>query len=293
MSLLDWFAQKKKEKKDQEIAKEKINLSPELWAKCPVCTELLYKKKLAESLFVCSKCRYHFRLDAKARLELIADQNTFQPLDEEIQPRDFLNFTDSKKYSERIKEIQEKTDSKEAVITGFAEISGQKVYLGIMDFAFMGGSMGSVVGEKVTRLIEYCLKDNLPLVIVCATGGARMQEGILSLMQMAKTSAALAKLNQKKAPYIAIFSDPTTAGVLASFGMLADIIIAEPGALIGFAGPRVIEQTIRQKLPKGFQRAEYLLAHGMVDLVVERPQIKETIAKILKWCLANGGRQNG
>lgn len=288
MTLLDWFAQKKKAPKDKHLEKDSLKFSPELWSKCPNCREVIYKKKLAENGHVCSYCRFHFRIGTALRIQFLTDEHSFKPIDEEVLPKDFLNFCDSKKYTERLEETQNSTRLKEAIVTGTAKIAGVKVCLGVMDFSFMGGSMGSVVGEKVTRLIEKSCSEKLPLVIVCATGGARMQEGILSLMQMAKTASALAKLEEKKVPYIAIFSDPTTAGVLASYGMLADIIIAEPGALIGFAGPRVIEQTIRQKLPKGFQRAEYLLEHGMVDLVVDRSKVKETVEKILSWFKENG-----
>jgi acetyl-CoA carboxylase carboxyl transferase subunit beta len=283
MSLLDWFAQKKKTSPEVAIQKDRLKLSPELWMKCPNCNEVVYKKTLEENLNVCPGCGFHFRINFSTRLELLSEPDSFSPLEEQISPKDFLNFTDSQKYDERLGEAQNKTGLRDAVITGTARIGQHQVGLGIMDFNFMGGSMGSVVGEKVTRLIEKCATEKIPLVIVCATGGARMQEGIISLMQMAKTASALAHLDEAKIPYLAIFSDPTTAGVLASYGMLADIIVAEPGTLIGFAGPRVIEQTIRQKLPKGFQRAEYLLEHGMIDLVVPRKNLKETVVTILDW----------
>jgi acetyl-CoA carboxylase carboxyl transferase subunit beta len=286
MTLLDWFA-KKKEVKDQEIVRDNIQLSSEHWSKCANCKEVLYKKTLEETLYVCPKCHYHFRIGTRHRLELLVEPGSFKPMDTEIMAKDFLGFKDSKKYSNRLEETRRITGLEEAVSTGTALIGEHRVCLGIMDFNFMGGSMGSVVGEKLTRLIEKSAEEKLPLIIVCATGGARMQEGILSLMQMAKTSAALARLDEKGVLYLAIFTDPTTAGVLASYGMLADIIISEPACLIGFAGPRVIEQTIRQKLPKGFQRAEYLLEHGMIDMIVERPRLKATVARILAW---NGGK---
>lgn len=278
MAILDWFAQKKAE---NQVKRQQLDLPANLWSRCVSCREPIYNKILEENLKVCPFCGYHQRLILEERLKISIDEGSLEPLDEEVRPTDFLKFVDSQPYSQRINDAQKKTKMNDAVITGLARIEGQTVALAVMDFRFMGGSMGSVVGEKVTRLIETAAEKKVPLVIFIATGGARMQEGILSLMQMAKTSGALYQLHLARQPYLAVFTDPTTAGVLASFGMLADIIISEPGALIGFAGARVIEQTIRQKLPKNFQRAEYLLDHGMVDLVVPRSEVKKTLTTLL------------
>ena len=252
-----------------------------VWTKCPSCNEIVYTKQLESNYKVCPKCNYHFRLSWKERLALLVEEGSFQEIDAHLSTSDPLGFVDLKKYPERVKEAKEKTGLEEAIITGTAKIGPHRVVIGIMDFSFMGGSMGSVVGEKVTRAIELAIREKLPVIMVCASGGARMQEGILSLMQMAKTSHAVAKLHEAGLPYITVLTDPTTGGVSASYAFLGDIIIAEPSALIGFAGPRVIEKTIGQKLPEGFQRAEFLLKHGMLDIVVKRKKLKETLIKIL------------
>ena len=263
-------------------AKKRKDIPRGLWTKCPSCSRIIYNEQLIKNLKVCPKCDYHFRLSAKERLSQLLEENTFEEMDANLVSVDPLKFKDSQNYPDRIKEAQEKTGLKEAVITGEGIIGSHKVAVGLFDFSFLGGSMASVVGEKVCRLIEKAAEKELPLVIVSTSGGARMQEGILSLMQMAKTSSALNIYSKKALPYISILTDPTTGGVSASFAFLADIIIAEQGALIGFAGPRVIEQTVRQKLPDGFQKAEFLLEHGMVDMVVHRKNIKPTLLKIFK-----------
>jgi acetyl-CoA carboxylase carboxyl transferase subunit beta len=254
-----------------------------IWTKCVSCSRILYNEQLIKNLKVCPKCGYHFRLPARERLSYLLDENTFDEMDANLLPTDPLHFKDSQKYPDRVKKAQEKTGLNEAVITGEGSIDSYRLAVGCLDFSFLGGSMASVVGEKVSRLIEHAAEKELPLVIVSASGGARMQEGILSLMQMAKTSAAVSLYNKKALPYISILTDPTTGGVSASFAFLADIIIAEPGALIGFAGPRVIEQTVKQKLPEGFQRAEFLLEHGMIDMVVHRKNMKSALLKLLKF----------
>ena len=278
MSILDWFAKQKKE----HIPKEKLNIPGDLWVKCFSCGEILYNKELEENLKVCSKCGYHFRLTAEERMAITIDEDSFEEFSEDIKANDFLGFVDTQSYKDRLKKSVKRAGKNEAIVTGFAKINGIGVVIGIMDFGFMGGSMGSVVGEKVTIAIEKAIEKKRPLLIVTASGGARMQEGVMSLMQMAKTSAALRLLHEAKLPYVCLLTDPTTGGTSASYGMLGDVQIAEPCALIGFAGPRVIEQTIRQKLPKGFQTSEYLLEHGMMDMVVIRKDVKGTISKILK-----------
>ncbi len=252
-----------------------------LWVKCPHCGEIIYKKEVERNMEVCPKCNYHFRISARARIDMIIDGGTFQEHDHEIGPVDVLDFKDVKRYRDRIKEARKKTGLKDALVSGEGLIEGRKVMVGAFEFSFMGGSMGSVVGEKIARLVENAIRTGCGVIIFSSSGGARMQEGILSLMQMAKTSAALARLRDAGLPFISVLTDPTTGGVTASFAMLGDIIIAEPRALIGFAGPRVIEQTIRQKLPEGFQRAEYLLEHGMIDMIVERKKMKDTLSRLL------------
>lgn len=272
---MGWF-------KKNETKEKKIRIPEGFWAKCNNCNEIIIRKEIERNLNVCPKCNYHFRIPSKAWIEILCDAGSFVELFANIESADPLNFRDSKSYKDRLKEAKEKLKMNEAVITGEAKIDGISVSVGILEFDFMGGSMGSVVGEKITRLIERSLELNKPLIIVSSSGGARMQESILSLMQMAKTSAALALLKKKGIPYISIMTDPTTGGVAASFAFLGDIIIAEPKALIGFAGPRVIEQTIKQKLPEGFQRAEFLLEHGFIDMIVERRQMKSVVSKILR-----------
>ncbi len=275
-----WF---KREKAPMAQAEGKRVKVPEgLWTKCVGCKETLITKELEKNLNVCPKCNHHYRISARQRLDLLLDQGSFVEFDAGMVSVDFLAFKDSKSYQERINAAVAKGGSKDAVICGEGKIEGTPVQMAVFDFSFMGGSMGSVVGEKITRVIERALEKLTPVIIVSASGGARMQESILSLMQMAKTSAALAKLREAGLPFVSILTDPTTGGVTASFAMLGDVNMAEPKALIGFAGPRVIEQTIRQKLPEGFQRAEYLLEHGMVDLIVDRKDMKGTLSRILK-----------
>jgi acetyl-CoA carboxylase carboxyl transferase subunit beta len=251
-----------------------------LWVKCDDCGEMIYRKQWESLYKVCPKCGYHFRIGARERIEYLLDKGSFKERDKDLRPSDPLSFKDSIPYPERLKKASSTTGLTEAVITGEGKIEGEKVGIGVMDFGFMGGSMGSVVGEKITRLIEWAEKKGLPLIIVSSSGGARMQEGILSLMQMVKTSSALARFSKL---YISILTHPTTGGVTASFASLGDIIIAEPKSLIGFAGPRVIEKTIKQTLPEGFQQAEFLLEHGFVDMVVPRKRMKEVVAKLLKF----------
>jgi acetyl-CoA carboxylase carboxyl transferase subunit beta len=277
MSIVDWFAKKEKRK----LASQKLNIPGDLWVKCQGCSEVLFLKDLEQSLKVCPKCNYHFRITAEERIKFTFDEGSFEEIDTQIGPIDFLNFEDTETYKDRIARAQKKSGVKDAIRTGTALIKGKAVNVAIMDFGFMGGSMGSVVGEKITRVIELALENKNPVVIFTASGGARMQEGILSLMQMAKTSAALYLLGEAHIPFISVVCDPTTGGTSASFAMLGDINITEPGTLISFAGPRVIEQTIRQKLPKGFQRAEFLLEHGMVDKVVSRSEMRNTLSTLL------------
>ncbi|MCX7624848.1 MAG: acetyl-CoA carboxylase, carboxyltransferase subunit beta [Candidatus Sumerlaeaceae bacterium] len=274
-----WFKKEKYTTLKPPVMKDRI---PEgLWTKCENCFNMVLTKDFEENLKVCKKCNHHHRLSARERIAMLADEGTFQELFAHIKPTDPLGFVDSKPYSERLKSAQKSSGYDEAVIVGTCEMDGIPVALGVMVFEFVGGSMGSVVGERITRLIEYAADHALPLVIISASGGARMQEGILSLMQMAKTSAALARLAEKKVPYISVLTNPTTAGVMASYASLGDVIIAEPDALIGFAGPRVIQQTINQILPKGFQKSEFVLEHGFLDKVVHRKDLKKTIVLFL------------
>lgn len=260
-----------------------------LWQKCPECNEILYSKELEKSMKTCKKCGYQFRMGASERIKATVDEGSFVEIDPDLES---ANPLETPNYPEKIAKSQEITKLKEAIITGEATIEGHTVVIGVMDSRFIMGSMGSVVGEKVARAIERAIEKRIPLVIFSASGGARMQEGIISLMQMAKTCGALSKLSEQKILYITVMTDPTTGGVPASFASMGDIILAEPGALIGFTGPRVIEQTIRQKLPEGFQTAEFLLAHGFVDMVVPRPQMKSTLASILD-LHSYGGAQHG
>ena len=278
---MGWFTREKAPKPEIDIS-ARNQLPDDIWAKCPGCDSMLYTKELKRSAGVCPKCNYHFRLTARQRLPVLPDRHSFVEMDAFLRSPDPLNFKDTKKYKERLKKAEKGTGSIEAVITGRARILNIPVMLALFDFSFLGGSMGSVVGEKLTRMIEVGIEERRPVIIVSASGGARMQEGIFSLMQMAKVSAALGRLGQARIPYISVLTDPTTGGVAASFAMLGDIILAEPKALIGFAGPRVIEQTIRQKLPEGFQRSEFLLEHGMIDRIVQRSEMREEIAVILK-----------
>lgn len=271
-----WFKKSKEPK-----STKKIKIPEGLWVKCDNCREIIYRKEIDKNLKVCPKCNYHFRISAQERLGLLVDKDTFEEINRDVTSGDPLGFEDTISYKERIKENQKKSGLKEAVITGEARIKGYPVIIAIMDFSFLGGSMGSAVGEKIVRAAETAHNKRIPLITVASSGGARMQEGIFSLMQMAKTSAAIARLKEAGVPFISILSDPTFGGVTASFAMLGDIIIAEPKSLIGFAGPRVIEQTIKQQLPENFQRAEFLLSHGMIDMVVDRKDLKETLGKIL------------
>jgi acetyl-CoA carboxylase carboxyl transferase subunit beta len=251
-----------------------------LWVKCDSCKEILYRKDVLKNLSVCPKCAFHFRIGARERLEVLFD-GSWEEFDRGLVSADPLGFADTKPYAERLRAGKAKTDSYDALVSALGEIGGRRALVGAMEYAFIGGSMGVVVGEKVTRCIERALAEKLPLVVVSCSGGARMMEGTLSLMQMAKISAALARLHEARLPFISVLTDPTTGGVTASYAMLGDLNIAEPGALIGFAGPRVIEQTIRQKLPEGFQRSEFLVEHGMLDMVVDRRELKKTLVRCL------------
>lgn len=259
-----------------------IKVPEGLWVKCKKCKEIIYYKEVQKLQKVCPKCGFHFYISARERFEILFDEGKYDVFENCIIPLDPLKFKDRKKYRDRLKEAEEKAKVNEAVLNAEGKIGGIPVILCCMEYEFIGGSMGSVVGEKITRAAEKALKERKPLIIISASGGARMQEGIFSLMQMAKISSAIAKLKETDIPYISILTDPTTGGVTASYAMQGDINIAEPGALIGFAGPRVIEQTIKQKLPEGFQTAEFLQEHGMIDMVVPRNKMRETIIKLLK-----------
>ena len=265
--------------------RKKREMPDGLWMRCPVCEEILYRKTVSENLETCPECGAHFRLPARRRIALLCDPETFEELFAEIGPDDPLNFIWlGQVYKDRLRKEQAKTRQGEAVITGVGYIKGRRAAVGVMDFDFLGGSMGSVVGEKVTLLIEYATEHMLPLVIVCMSGGARMQEGALSLMQMGKTASALARFDEAGGLFIAVLADPTTGGTTASFAMLGDVILAEPGALIGFAGQRVIAGTIKAELPKGFQRAEFLQQHGFVDRIVPRQELRSEIARLIDLC---------
>ncbi|HJN36684.1 MAG: acetyl-CoA carboxylase, carboxyltransferase subunit beta [Prochlorococcus sp.] len=281
MSLFDWFADRRK---DQFVGK--VHQEPDegdgLWNKCAECSQVVYRKDLLANASVCSSCGYHNRINSEERIALIADIGSFQDLDSNLTPTDPLAFKDRRAYAERLLESQAATGLKDAVVTGICQVNGIPMALAVMDFRFMGGSMGSVVGEKITRLVERATAKGLPLLIVCASGGARMQEGMLSLMQMAKISAALERHREADLLYMPLLTHPTTGGVTASFAMLGDLILAEPKALIGFAGRRVIEQTLREKLPDNFQTAEYLQEHGFVDTIVPRTQLRSTLANLLQ-----------
>ena len=256
-----------------------------LWVKCDGCRETLYRKELERGLFVCPRCGHHHRVPARTRLAQLFDEGSWKELFTNIYSTDALEFVDSKPYAQRLKELREKGLRSDAVLVGIGRLAGVRTVIAAMEYAFMGGSMGSAVGEKLTRAIERCMKNRLPLIVVSCSGGARMQEGVLSLMQMAKISAALARLHAMRIPYISVLTDPTTGGVTASYAMLGDVNIGEPRALIGFAGPRVIQQTVRETLPEGFQRSEFLLEHGMLDMVVPRQELKETLARCLSHML--------
>ncbi len=278
---MSWFS-RVRAPKPTTSSEDALQLPGGLWSKCPSCTAVIYSKELSRTSGVCPKCQYHFPLTAEERIDLLCDRNSFEELDRELRSNDPLNFKDSAKYKDRLKKYEKQVGEPDAVKTGRGKLNGRPIMLGVMNFKFMGGSMGIVVGERLTRMVEAATRDNLPAIIVSASGGARMQEGIFSLMQMAKVSAALERQGKKGLPYISILTHPTTGGVAASFAMLGDINIAEPGALIGFAGPRVIEGTIKRKLPEGFQRAEFLLEHGMVDIITPRETMKSTVGNILE-----------
>jgi acetyl-CoA carboxylase carboxyl transferase subunit beta len=275
-----WF---KRETGELDTSGEKKVRTEGLWVKCENCRQIIWKKDLEDNMNVCPKCDKHFRIDARTRLAQLLDENQYETFDADISSTDPPKFVDLKPYSSRLRQAQEDTGLKDAVINAQGKLMGRPVVVSAMEYSFIGGSMGAVVGETITRAVERAVDQKTPLIIVSASGGARMMEGVISLMQLAKISAALAKLDSAKVPYISLLTDPTTGGVTASFAMLGDLNIAEPGALIGFAGPRVIEQTIRQKLPPGFQRSEFLLEHGMLDAVVPRKQLKPYIARALEF----------
>ncbi|HIK46114.1 MAG TPA: acetyl-CoA carboxylase, carboxyltransferase subunit beta [Leptolyngbyaceae cyanobacterium M65_K2018_010] len=281
MSLFDWFANRRKAGPISEDRQER-EIADGLWTKCEECGVLTYTKDLRANQWVCGECHHHHRIFSDERIRQLIDAQTWQPLDTHIQPKDPLGFKDRKAYGDRLRDTQTKTQLTDAVQTGLGLLDGLPVALGVMDFRFMGGSMGSVVGEKLTRLIEQGTRDRRPVIIICASGGARMQEGMLSLMQMAKISGALQQHQAARLLYLPVLTHPTTGGVTASFAMLGDIILAEPKATIGFAGRRVVEQTLREKLPDDFQTAEYLRDHGFVDLIVPRTQLKATLAQLIR-----------
>jgi len=272
-----WFKKSKEIKTDK-----KVKIPEGLWVKCESCREIIYKKEIDKNLKICPKCNYHFRISALERLKLLVDEGSFVEMDAGLSSHDPLNFKDKVIYKEKLEENKRKTGLEDAAISGEAMVEGHPVNLVIMDFAFIGGSMGSVVGEKIVRAAEAATEGGRPLIIVASSGGARMQEGIFSLMQMARVSAAIGRLKESGLLYISVLADPTFGGVTASFAMLGDVILAEPKSLIGFAGRGVIEQTIKQQLPEDFQRAEFLLEHGFIDKIVDRKDIKKTIAKIIE-----------
>lgn len=275
---MSWFKRSKENIAPDSIKKE---LPDGLWEKCPECGEIIHKKQLEMNLWTCSKCDHHFRINSNEYISIILDNNTFKEYDKKIRSADPLEFFDSKKYSDRINEAIKKTGLNDAVKTGLGQIEGHDVSFACMDFSFIGGSMGSVVGEKISRAIDRAYKKQIPMIMISSSGGARMMEGAYSLMQMAKTSARLARLAEAKIPYISVLTDPTTGGTTASFAMLGDVNIAEPKALIGFAGPRIIRQTIGKDLPEGFQTSEYLLDNGFVDFIVHRKELRSKINSLL------------
>ncbi len=278
---MEWF----KKPKNGLVSQQKKEIPDGLWTKCESCGEIIYVKELEKNLWVCHRCNFHFRIKSKDYIELLLDQGKLEEYDNNLISTDPLKFKDSKRYPDRIRDSRRKTGLNDAVIVGIGKIENREVSFAVMDFGFIGGSMGSVVGEKVARAIERSLERKIPLVIVSCSGGARMQEGILSLMQMAKTSGLLAKLYDANIPFISVLTNPTTAGVMASYASLGDVIIAEPKALLGFAGPRVIQQTIGQELPPGFQSSEFFLEHGFLDKIVERKDLKKTVSLLLEYLL--------
>jgi acetyl-CoA carboxylase carboxyl transferase subunit beta len=275
---LAWF---KRESSEIHANEEKRVRTEGLWVKCEGCRQIIWKKELEDNFNVCTKCDYHFRIDSAQRLMLLLDEGSIETQDENLESTDPLNFSDTRPYKTRLEKSKNSTGLKDAIINATGTLHGRPVIVSSMEYSFIGGSMGAVVGEAITRAIERACRDRKPIIVVSASGGARMMEGVISLMQMAKISAALARLDSARVPYISILTDPTTGGVTASYAMLGDLNIAEPGALIGFAGPRVIEQTIRQKLPEGFQTSEFLLQHGMLDAVVHRKDMKTYISRAL------------
>ena len=278
--MVSWF--RRRSIRPERSDSKKVAVPEGLWIKCNNCAEIVYSKEIDRNLKVCPKCDYHFRITARERIDLLVDPGTFVEFDDQLQSEDPLQFKDSQKYRDRVKTARKKTGLNDAVISGICTLDGVKVVLSVFDCFFMGGSMGSVVGEKVTRAAEKAVEERCGLIVISSSGGARMQEGALSLMQMAKTGAALARLRRERLPFISVLTDPTTGGVTASFAMLGDVNLAEPKALIGFAGPRVIEQTIRQELPEGFQRSEFVLEHGMIDRIVNRKELKKTIVNLMR-----------
>ncbi len=280
-----WF---KRESAELEPTGEKRVRTEGLWVKCEGCRQIIWKKDLEANWNVCPRCERHFRIDAKTRLALLLDDENYQVEDADLASTDPLRFVDVRSYAERLKRTQSETGLKDAIINAAGTLEGRPVIISSMEYSFIGGSMGAVVGEAITRAIERAAAQRKPLVIVSASGGARMMEGVVSLMQMVKISGALARLDQARVPYISVLTDPTTGGVTASYAMLGDLNIAEPGALIGFAGPRVIEQTIRQKLPEGFQTSEFLLQHGMLDAIVHRKELKAYIARAFNFMMSDG-----
>ena len=276
-----WFTRQKPAREPGPPAEEPRVRTEGLWLKCDSCRQIIWRKALEENLQVCPKCEFHFKVDAVTRLRQLFDDGVWREYDRELASTDPLGFVDQRPYKERLAAMKKATSLEDAIISASGKLKGRPVGMCALELKFIGGSMGAVLGEKITRMIERCMAQRWPLVIVSASGGARMQEGAVSLMQMAKISAALARLDDSRVPYISVLTDPTTGGVTASFAMLGDLNIAEPGALIGFAGPRVIEQTIRQKLPEGFQRSEFLLKHGFLDAVVKRAELRDYIASAL------------
>lgn len=273
-----WFKRSKENISPTTLKKE---LPDGLWEKCPSCNEIIHKKQMEANLWTCSKCNYHFRIGSEEYFKILIDNGSFKEIDKKMRSADPLEFTDTKKYSSRINDTIKKLGLFDAIRTGTGKLNNQDVAIGCMDFKFIGGSMGSVVGEKIARLTDVSFKKKIPLIIISASGGARMMEGAFSLMQMAKTSSRLARLSEAKIPYISIVTDPTTGGTTASYAMLGDINIAEPQALIGFAGPRVIRQTIGKDLPEGFQKSEFLLEHGFVDVIAHRKDLKSTVSNLI------------
>jgi len=278
-----WFTRQKPSVEGAPSDGEKSVRTEGLWQKCEACQQIIWRKALEENFEVCPKCEHHFRIDAATRLQLLFDDGNYEEFDRTLTSNDPLNFVDSKRYGDRLAAMRAATGLQDAVISAIGNLNGRRVHICAIELKFIGGSMGAVAGEKITRAIERCVAEKIPLVIVSSSGGARMQEGAISLMQLAKISAALTKLDEVPVPYISIMTDPTTGGVTASFAMLGDLNLAEPGALIGFAGPRVIEQTIRQKLPEGFQKSEFLLEHGFLDAVVKRAELKSFLDRAFQF----------